>query len=192
MDPSDLDGEDGGLSFNELPPSVRQRMQAQPQTAARPAYQPAPQQVPRYAMGGPIPVEQYQAQTAVQQLGPAATSAYQFVPPNVPDLVHDNLPPGLRVRLPQEKPDNSPWLFLGATALLAGIGYWAYSKMEKEKKGRPGPPQLGEGRYKYDGPEEGYDDDPESDGPLDAYENVGLPARAVDPHEKGGIKLVKG
>jgi hypothetical protein len=116
----------------------------------------------------------------------------QFVPPGA---LGPALPPGFQLPQkpePQAQADNSPWLFLGATALLAGIGYWAYSKMEKEKKGRPGAPQLGEGRYSYDGPEEGYDDDPESGGPLDAYENVGLPARAVDPHEKGGIKLVKG
>jgi hypothetical protein len=98
---------------------------------------------------------------------------------------------------PAAPTDNSPWLFIGATALIGALGWWAYSKMEKDRKIRVGPPQLGRGKYGDDDDSGPYDgrgsyDDEESGGPLDAYEDAGLDPKDVDPHEKGGIKLVRG
>jgi len=190
MNPADFDDDNEGLSFNELPPSMRARaVQAQAPTAPqyvqpqvqpvqaqpRPQYmpQPAPQYVPQYppqAMPPRYALAEAPALTPTGQAGQGAI--YQ-------------------VATPPAASDNSSWLFLGATVLLAGVGYWAYSKMEKDKRRiRVGPARPA---YEDDGDDSGADEDAgESDGPLDEYEGAGLDPKDVDPHEDGGIKMVRG
>lgn len=179
MNPFDEDSDSDGLSFNELPPSVRARM-AQPQQARPQMHQQVPAYAPQPQMGL-VPagtVEQVQQGRQIFQVQPTTSGPVTQAQP--------------------EAKDNSTLLFLGATVLLAGVGYWAYSKMESDRKIRIGPPQLGRGKYRDDVDDVGDDDgagryaDEESGGPLDAYEDVGLDPKEVDPHEKGGIKLVKG
>lgn len=203
MNPSDFDDGDG-FSFDELPPSVRARYAQQ---------QPPPQPAPGFGLratdlsaSGTVNTSTASAQPAT---GAQAMTAMvpmpvgQYVQSHPIQNIPGGLPPGAdgQAQGTQQSEDKSPWLFIGATALLGALGWWAYSKMEKEKKIRVGPPQLGRGRDRgYDGDDHGgyggddgddYDD-PYSDGPLDAYENVRKPKKMVDPHEKGGIKLVKG
>ena len=193
MNPGDFDDDNEGLSFNDLPPSVRARaVQAQaaarqpqappqpvmPQQAVQPpmpqvpVYYPQQPQPPRYALAQvPVPIEQAQ-QAAMYQLAPGQMP--MLTPPPAP-----------------EPKDNSSWLFLGATVLLAGVGWWAYSKMEKDKRRiRVGPARAA---YEDDGDYSGSDEDAgDSGAPLDEYEGAGLDPKDVDPHEDGGIKMVRG
>lgn len=198
MNPSDFDDEDGGgLSFNELPPSARQRMaqqQAMPQPVGLPSLQ-MPQQpmMPAYAA---------QQQAVYMPQAPAFAAGPQVLPaasPMHPVPVEQYQPPIYQVQpqaqvLAQPKQDSMPWLFILATVALGGIGWWAYRKMEKDRKFRVGPPSLPGGDYTDDGADdEGADaDDGESATPLDEYADAGLPEKDVDPHEDGGIKMVRG
>lgn len=114
-----------------------------------------------------------------------------------PPMVPVPAPPGQLVPVvtPETPKDNSTLLFIAAAAVLSGLGYWAYTKMEKDKrKMRVGPPAGQTADYgDDDGDDSGLDeDDGEPGGPLDAYEDAGLDEKDVDPHEEGGIKLVKG
>jgi hypothetical protein len=189
MNPGDFDGDGEGISFSELPPSVRQRVaQAQAQSAEALAPNPAYSQFPRPTpeQRSPTPLNATGSPLAPIGLAGQQGEIYQQAPAG------NGAPPAAAAPT-----DNSPWLFIGATAILGALGWWAYSKMEKDKKFRVGPPQLGKGKYGDDddsGPDDDrsrYDDE-ESDGPLDAYEDMGLDPKEVDPHEKGGIKLVRG
>lgn len=183
MNPSEFDddSESGGISFNELPPSVRERMrpaqQAQIPNPVQGPPQVQPQAVPVQNFGrqGPVPIETYPGQ--IYRPGADQIPVTPAVPP----------PP------PAPAKDNSTLLFLGATVLLAGVGYWAYTKMEKDRrKIRVGPPAGQTANYGDDDGSDGDTDDGESRGPLDEYEDANLPEKDVDPHEEGGIKLVKG
>jgi hypothetical protein len=184
VNPFDEDDNDG-LSFDELPPSVRRQVQQQQPMATAPTYaqpqyaqpqmMPAqvgqPQMQPRLAAAptalAPVPVEQYRQQQPIYQMAPAAA------------------PVG------QPAQDWTPWIFVVATAVLGGVGWWAYKKMEKDRKFRVGPP-----RAAYDDSGEadvgGDEDDGESAPPLDDYADAALPEKDVDPHEDGGIKMVRG
>lgn len=134
---------------------------------------------PRYAEA-PIPVEQYQQQQQgqIMQVPPDATTMPVFSPPSPP----------------QQPSDKTPLLYVLVVAALGAVGWWAYKSMEKDRKFK-----LGSGPRRMeaydggddDGPED--DGDSESDGPLDAYENADVDEDVRSPpHEKGGIKLVKG
>lgn len=198
MDPSDFDNDGDGLSLNELPPSVRQRAMGA-MGFTRPDMTPQAPQPTGYVQQpgpstGPMPIEQYQASQPGLQ-----TPGY-----GVPDASAGGnggaLIPNGGGKTPST--DNTPWIMVGAVAVLGAIGWWAYSKMEKDKKIRVGPPRMGDdggyGRGRgddYDDGDDGlgYDDDGGDDGgALDAYAKVKKPRKMVDPHEKGGIKLVKG
>jgi hypothetical protein len=182
LDPSDFDGDSDGLSFNDLPPSVRQRaMGAMGYTRPDTGQAPEPTvygQQQTQPSGTPMPVEEYRAAQPGLQTTQGGSAG--------------NTPPANPIA------DNAPWLMVGAVAVLGAIGWWAYSKMEKDKKIRVGPPRMrddgayggDDGGFDDDGP--GYDDGDDGDGPLDAYAKVKKPRKIVDPHEKGGIKLVKG
>lgn len=189
MNPSDFDGfdgDEGGLSPLDLPPSLRAR-------------QPAPMN----PAGGTV-----QANTSAHGGAVAAVPAYRAQPPPMALAQATQIPPmppqgpaqGFGAPpTPGQPTDSSPWLFLGATALIGALGWWAYSKMEKEKKFRVGPPQLGRGRFRddrdddraggFDDLDDGYDD---ADDSLDAYADVAGAKKATRSHEKGGIKMVKG
>jgi len=203
VNPSDFDDSDGGISFNELPPSVRQSYGRAPGPTASASYvntaatsstsyvntaaTPAP-------AGGrpvrPIPIEQYRE---VNPIRTVPGDSNQPPPPPPPEA-----PPS----------DKSGLMLIGATLVLGAIGWWAYSKMEKDKKIRVGPPRMrddgaygrddfgddaGDGYGRDYGDDDGGDaDNEESAAPLDAYARVRKPKKMVDPHEEGGIKLVKG
>jgi hypothetical protein len=74
-------------------------------------------------------------------------------------------------------------LFIVGLLGMAGLGYWAYRKMSKEKP----KPSLAE-RLEAEG------DEPEAFDGLEEYEDVegDKPEELVDPHEEGGITIVKG
>lgn len=77
-----------------------------------------------------------------------------------------------------------PMLFIVGLLGMAGLGYWAYRKMSKEKP----KPSLAE-RLEAEG-----DDDGDAFDGLEEYEDVegDKPEEMVDPHEEGGITIVKG
>lgn len=126
---------------------------------------------PRYAEA-PIPTEQYQQQNPIMQTqGMAGTQ-----PPAAPS-------------------DKTPLLYVLVVAALGAVGWWAYRSMEKDKKFKLGSgPRRMEDYERGDGEDDSdVDGDSESDGPLDAYENADVDDEVREPpHEKGGIKLVKG
>lgn len=204
MNPSDFDDDGDSLSFSDLPPSVARQYAQQmaafvaptgirspvptgvsvsaPVTSAQPV--PGPVLAPKgFVPTGavtrpgataavPVPVQQYRQTNPIQQVAPG------------------------QIAQPEAPKDNSTLWFIGAALLLSGVGYWAYTKMEKDKrKIRVGPPGGQTASYgDDDGDTSGSDDDDgeESGSALDAYEDAGLDPSDVDPHEEGGIKLVKG
>lgn len=204
MNPFDMDNDDeGGISLSELPPSVRARMQPQPQPQlgvfvppnVRPQpgmnAEPAPTQTAQ-------PVTQPTGPTLVPyQLPPTATAQPYQPPPLAPvgqlgpggpaGQIYTPVQP-----LPQPPQDKSTLMFIGATLLLGGLGYWAYSKMEKDSRKRGALPPPGQVSEYDDGDSDSDSDDGEPGGALDEYEDSALPEKDVDPHEEGGIKLVKG
>jgi hypothetical protein len=196
MNPSDFEDDDnGGISFNELPPSVRaqavQRMQQPQQQPVQPMARPV---APPPQMAQPAQYAPQYTQQPQQFAGPVPIETYpgQIYRPGGDQVF---ITPAVQPPAAPEK-DNSTLLFLGATVLLAGVGYWAYSKMEKDRrKIRVGPPGGQTANYGDDGDDDGPGsdtDDGEPAGALDEYEDAGLPEKDVDPHEEGGIKLVKG
>lgn len=127
---------------------------------------------PRYAEA-PVPVEQYQQQPQNQIMQAQVPGAQ---PPATPT-------------------DKTPLLYVLVVAALGAVGWWAYRSMEKDRKFK-----LGSGPRRMEEYERGdgddapdFDGDAESDGPLDAYESADVDEDVRSPpHEKGGIKLVKG
>lgn len=208
MSPFDTEDDDSGLSFNELPPSMR--AQQAPAygftipTGVRPNYlqldttggstaptqQAQPAQQPQGGQGYtymPPPSALPGAQTGLPLAPIGQAGQGQIYTPAVPQQ------PSVVPQPPPAK-DNSAMMFILATAVLGGLGYWAYTKMEKDRrKIRVGPPAGQTADYGDDDDDSDRDDDHgESAAPLDDYEDAGLPEKDVDPHEEGGIKLVKG
>lgn len=84
---------------------------------------------------------------------------------------------------PEAQPSPPPMLFIVGLLGMAGLGYWAYRKMSKEKP----KPSLAE-RLEAEGDEvDAFDG-------LEEYEDFegDKPEEMVDPHEEGGITIVKG
>jgi hypothetical protein len=189
----DMDNEDeGGVSFSELPPSVRARVQPQ---QAEQAQAQIPQQIPQ-------PMPRPPPHAYAPQVHPQARPAYGAGPTQAPPLAPIGMvgtgqpiyqPVYAQTVPPPPAPpeDKSPLLFIGATLLLGGLGYWAYTKMEKDSRKRGALPRPGQ-VSDYGDDSDSDTDDGQSGGPLDDYEDSALPEKDVDPHEEGGIKLVKG
>lgn len=99
----------------------------------------------------------------------------------------ENMPtPGPEATPPPEKTPETggmpPMLFIVGLLGMAGLGYWAYRKISKEKP----KPTLAE-RLEAEGDGDGFDG-------MEEYEDVegDKPEEMVDPHEEGGITIVKG
>lgn len=219
MNPFDFDDDGDSLSFSELPPSVaRQYAQFSRALPTQPGPMPTtpPTVGPRRPInpGTPVTPIAYPIPEMPPMQPPVASQPNPvtgggsgpvpggFIPVPVERYRDSNQPlqpaPGqlVPVPVPEAPKDNSTLWFIGAALLLSGVGYWAYTKMEKDKrKIRVGPPGGQTASYgDDDGDTSGSDDDDseESGSALDAYEDAGLDPADVDPHEEGGIKLVKG
>lgn len=99
----------------------------------------------------------------------------------------ENIPtPGPEATPPPEKTPEAggmpPMLFIVGLLGMAGLGYWAYRKISKEKP----KPTLAE-RLEAEGDGDAFDG-------MEEYEDVegDKPEEMVDPHEEGGITIVKG
>lgn len=84
---------------------------------------------------------------------------------------------------PQAPSGPPPILFIVGLLGMAGLGYWAYRKISKEKP----KPTLAERLEAEDNEGDAFDG-------LEEYEDVegDKPEEMVDPHEEGGITIVKG
>lgn len=99
----------------------------------------------------------------------------------IPEPITEAEPPKLQAQSAGGPP---PMLFIVGLLGMAGLGYWAWNKMKKDKP----KPSLAE-RLEAQGDEDG-----DSFDGLEEYEDVEgeRPEEMVDPHEEGGITIVKG
>lgn len=132
---------------------------------------------PRYGQeSGPIPVEAFRQQQAIMRVAPPDGTMGQD-----------------QQQQQQQPADKTPLLYVLVVAALAGVGWWAYKSMEKDRKFKLGSGPRRMEDYGGDDEDAESDGDSESAGALDEYEGADVDEDVRSPpHEKGGIKLVKG